>query len=324
MTEPVITTEAQARTLQDTLAWGRPRPPAPPSLAPRLQHRLEQELAALGPELGALTAASPGGRLVLGRGRLARTVCDGWQLAPRPFVHDADNVRGVLAVAAICADLDEGRVRAAADVATRTWDREASARPGDPRARSAWLNAASASRRASLLDEVAELVETFREVWPVLPASAARWTTGRVIDHAVGGGGVVLRSAPGLTLGSPVEDDRARSMIVDLRTGRPRAPQDRDDLRSQALVHTLAAGRPPFRWVTFYVTEGRAEVEDLDAAALEAGVDRVVATVRQLLRLRDLPADAPDTQLRLDGGAHCTGCRRAPTCPLAPAGPREP
>jgi hypothetical protein len=310
-------TPARDRLVHGLLGWGQPRPSAPPGLARHLLGILERGLADLRPELAEVTARRRGGRLLVSKTTLDRLTCDGLQLAPTPYEHTPANVRGVLAHEAIAADWDRGRAEAATELVEAVWHDAASRRPGDPRSLSAWMNALPATEAAEMRGEVAHLVDAFREVWPPLPAEAVRLRVERPIELRLAGGGVVLRGVPDLVVDSRRQDDRARSLVVDLKTGRPRAEHDRHELRFYALLLVLEEGRPPFRWATFYVTEGRAEAEELRVETLELTARRVLDTVAQLVRLDGLPPDAPEEELRLAAGLGCYSCLRRPGCSVA-------
>ncbi len=98
-------------------------------------------------------------------------------------------------------------------------------------------------------------------------------------------GRVRLQGTLDLLVDSHRRDDRARALVVDFKTGMPRSDHDRAEVRFYALLTALATGRLPFRWATFYVTEGRPEAEDLHDAHLDATIRRVVDAVRQAARL---------------------------------------
>ena len=268
--------------------------------------------------------------LVISKTRLARLACDGLQLDPTPYEHTTANVRGTLAHAAIEDDLARmDRSAVATTVVVHAWQRLASRSPGDPASLSAWMNRRDTSERQALVTEVAELVDAFREVWPRLDERAIVRTE-RSLAVMLGGGGVRMQGVPDLIVESPRRDDRARALVVDLKTGVPRPQQDRDELRFYALLHALATGRTPFRWATFYVTEGRHESEDLDAGLLEVTTRRVIDALAQASRLMPTiverrtegsrrAADATngagdDGALRIVAGGWCWGCRRADTC----------
>lgn len=302
---------------------------APARLLTDLRERLE-EAARAHAEVRA--AIDPDARrpLVVSKTRLARLACDGLQLDPMPYEHTTANVRGTLAHAAIEDDLAIlGPRPVAAQVVVHAWQRLASRSPGDPASLSAWMNHRDSGEREDLVAEVADLVDAFREVWPRLDDRAVV-ATERSLAVMLGGGAVRLQGVPDLVVESPRRDDRARTLVVDLKTGVPRPQQDRDELRFYALLHALATDRTPFRWATFYVTEGRYESEDLDDALLEVTTRRIIDALTQASRLlptlvarralaergvRGPATEANDpAALRIVAGGWCWGCRRADAC----------
>jgi hypothetical protein len=310
--QATATEEARARLRDGLLGWGRPRPAAPPRLAAALRAELEAELGSM--DLQPMLAAQRGGRLRITKTRLDRLACDGYQLDARPFEHSRANVRGTLAHKAIERDWDLSRALPTARVVDRAWEELASLRPGDPRSLSSWLNGCPEEEAAGLRGEVALLLEGFREVWP--PLEHVHVTTEQRIRLPLLGGRLLLEGVPDLVLRSPRMDDRARTLVVDLKTGRPRSEHDRHELRFYALLATLEDGRPPFRWATFYVTEGRPEWEDLREDVLRLTLRRVLDGVRQAVRLA---AAESEDELRLTGGAWCRFCQREDTCEVAAA-----
>jgi hypothetical protein len=310
--QATATEEARARLRDGLLGWGRPRPPAPLRLAAALRAELESELRAL--DLQPMLAAQRGGRLRITKTRLDRLSCDGYQLDARPFEPARANARGTLAHKAIERDLDLARALPVERVVDRAWEELASLRPGDPRSLSSWLNDCPDEEAAALRAEVALLLAGFREVWP--PLQHVHVTTERRIRLPLLGGRLLLEGVPDLVLRSPRVDDRARTLVVDLKTGRPRSEHDRHELRFYALLATLEDGRPPFRWATFYVTEGRPEWEDLREDVLRLTLRRVLDGVRQAVRLATAESDA---ELQLTGGAWCRFCQREDSCEVAAA-----
>lgn len=285
-------------------------------------------------------AGAPSHRpLLVTKTRLTRLVCDGLQRDPVPYEHAWANVRGTLTHATIEAWLEAPDVSVASTgLAERVWVRLASERPGDPASLSAWLNARDAEERGTLTAEVAALADAFREVWPPLDDRVVLSTERRLVVD-LGAGAVRLQGVPDLIVASPRRDGRARALVVDLKTGMPRAQQDRDELRFYALLVALHAGVPPFRWATLYVTEGRYEVEELTTDLLEVAARRVVDAIAQATRL--LTAPGPDAATpgdaagatassstvpaaahgpeRLLAGRWCGDCRRQDRCPVRAA-----
>ncbi len=316
-TQPATTTVAQARVVSDVLAWGAQRPVPPDGLAERLLARMTDAIGAWidARERNGGQRARP---LLITKTRLSRLVCDGLQREPAPYVQAWANVRGTLVHAAIEADVDGARDLAPDAVADGAWHRLATQRPGDPSSIGAWLNARDAGERETMLAESTALLAGFREVWPDLRAAPLRVRTEHRLVVMLGGRSVQLQGVPDLLIESAVEDGRARSLLIDLKTGMPRGQRDRDELRFYALLATLRGSAPPFRWATLYVTEGRVEHEDLSEPILTTAADRVADAILQAVRMADTGPQAPGE--RLVGGAWCAGCRRAPSCPVAVAG----
>ncbi len=313
---PATTTVAQARVISDVLAWGAKRPVPPDGLTDRLLGRMTAAIGAwidTRERLGEQRARP----LLVTKSRLSRLVCDGLQRDPVAYVHAWANVRGTLVHAAIEADVDGARSLPPEEVTAGAWLRLATQRPGDPSSVGAWLNVRDAGERDTMLAESTALLAGFREVWPDLRAAPLRVRTEHRMMVMLGGRSVQLQGVPDLVIDSAVEDGRARSLLIDLKTGMPRGQRDRDELRFYALLATLRDGVPPFRWATLYVTEGRIEHEDLSEAILVTAADRVSDAILQAVRMADVAAQHPDE--RLAGGAWCAGCRRAPSCPVAVA-----
>jgi hypothetical protein len=309
--KPRTTTPAQARVVDEVLAWGEPRPQLPDGLVERLLQPLSGAVAdwiALRerrPEL----AARP---LLITKTRLSRLVCDGLQRDPEPYVHAWANVRGTLVHAAIESDLDGAQGDTPAAVVDAAWHRLATDRPGDPASIGSWLNAREGSEREAMVEDAIRLLAGFREVWPALGDAPLRVRPEHRLVAMLGGRAVRMQGVPDIVVDSEVDDGRARRLIVDLKTGMPRGQQDRDELRFYALLAALSGENVPFRWATLYVTEGRLEHEDLSEAVLLATARRVADAIAQAVRMADSSAGGDD-ELRA-GGRWCRGCRRRDVC----------
>lgn len=314
---PVTVTPAQDRVVDDLLAWGVERPHPPDGLDERLLARMTGAMGAW-IALRDRRDGSSGRPLLITKTRLSRLVCDGLQREPEAYVHAWANVRGTLVHAAIESDVDGARNEPAGAVVEHAWHRLATDRPGDPASIGAWLNACDAGERATLVAESTVLLTGFREVWPELEGAPLRVRTEQRLAVMLAGRAVRMQGVPDLIVESPVEDGRARRLLIDLKTGMPRGQRDRDELRFYALLATLAGGAPPFRWATLYVTEGRLEHEDLSEAVLMTAAQRVADAVLQAVRLETTVAEGEGEQLA--GGAWCAGCRRRSRCPVAVAG----
>lgn len=314
---------ARERLRSDLFGWGEARPTVAAGWTADLRARLEEALAGLGDDLDTAATATGRRQLLVTKTRLDRLACDGWALDPAPFEHTEANVRGTLAHKAIERHLDGAGAQdlAGPAVVAAAWRELAARSPGDPRSISAWLNACPREDAERLRSEVADLLTTFREVWPVLPPAAVQLATERRLDVTLADGRIRLQGTLDLLVDSRRRDDRARTLVVDFKTGVPRSDHDRAEVRFYALLTALATGRPPFRWATFYVAEGRPEVEDLHAPTLDATVLRVVDAVRQAARLVAIRGGVDQPRLR--GGLWCRSCLRKDDCDEAHRARRE-
>jgi hypothetical protein len=305
---------ARARLRTDLFGWQQERPVVAEGRIAALRGRLEAALLDLGDDLDEAARSTGRRQLVVTKTRLDRLACDGWALDPAPFEHGRANVRGTLAHKAIERDLDrrDGQAPPAAGVVAAAWRELAAWRPGDPRSISAWLNACPREDAVDLRAEVTALLETFREVWPDLPPAAVDVRTEKRLDVTLADGRIRLQGTLDLLVDSRHRDDRARSLVVDFKTGIPRSDHDRAEVRFYALLTALATGRLPFRWATFYVTEARPEVEDLHLDTLDATIRRTVDAVRQAARLAAVADGRAEPRIR--GGLWCRGCLRQDDC----------
>ncbi|MEX0953166.1 MAG: PD-(D/E)XK nuclease family protein [Nitriliruptoraceae bacterium] len=307
-------TPAQERLADQLLSWGGQRPRFDPSLVGRLRDAIDTAVDA--PSLHHAAERARGGQLWVTKTRLDHLVCDGLAIDAEPFTNTWPSVRGILAHAAIERDWRQGRQREPSAVVAETWHDEASRRAGDPSSTSAWMNAQSASDMTAMQVELGELLESFRVVWPVVPDDHVEVQLEPPYRVPLAGGSVVMFGRPDIVLASRRRDGRARTLVVDLKTGRPRGDHDRHELRFYALLVTLATGAPPFRWATHYVTEGRYEFEDLRDATLEVTARRVIDGIRQQVRIADR-ASGESEGLRIEGGGWCWRCTRRSVCPAS-------
>lgn len=249
------TTPAQARILEDVLAWGQARPAVPAGLLDGLAATLGQAaVAGTGPpsptalRLESLLRDDPGRQ--------------------QPWRHDRATVRGILLARSFARDVETGHQEELASLIAAVAREVAGARPGDPASASTWWNAASVAVQTDLREELAAVLSDVRTLWPPLRTPHVEVQVRPSLRTQVAAGPVVVTSRPDLVLDSPLRDDRARSLVVVTRTGMPRPREDRRRVRATALLTALATGRLPFRWVVLHLTDGRAEVEDLDPETL--------------------------------------------------------
>ena len=80
------------------------------------------------------------------------------------------------------------------------------------------------------------------------------------------------------------DGDRAGKVLVDLKTGST-SLHHRDDLRFYALLDAIRIGTPPRRLATYYLDQGRFQVEDVTEDLLFSTVARVVDGVERMLML---------------------------------------
>lgn len=296
------TTPAQSRLLEELLAVGAARPPADLALAPRLRDRIERDIAP------AVQHIPDGERLTLHKSALAALACDGRYLdhVAEVFSWSVPAFRGKLAHRAIELDWRSGRRLAPDRVVEHAWG-ELLDEPGS----AAFLGTLPALDAAVLRTDAEHLVTEMRDVWPVIPST---WSprTERRLGATFADGAVHIRGTTDLTIGR-VTAGRRQVIVVDLKTGWRRAQQDRRDLRLYALLLTLKHGVAPFRVATYYVTEGAWDTEDVTEDTLETAVRQVVDGVHRAVALR-FPGPG-GSELRLEPGAYCRWCARAPECP---------
>lgn len=310
------TTPAQARLRDELLAWAAPRPTVDERLADQLQRELEQGVLRRLRAHGRLEPEElPTGRpqryadaVFVSKSRLDRLVCDGLYRAAleAPFRWSRAGAVGTLAHLSIQHDHELRRARTPEQVVASTWRMVASRQGGDGLA--SWCNELDEATAAGVRREVEQLLTEHRDVWPPLP-SVLQPRFEQPVRVELAGGRVVMLGTPDLTVGR-VRDDRARVLLVDFKTGLRRPARERQELRFYALLLTLKLRQPPFRWASYYVTEGAWDAEDLDEELLRTAVRRSLDGVDQALRLADADADE-----RLRAGDWCRFCPRRDACP---------
>ncbi len=256
-------TPAQARFLEEVLGWGHARPEVPAGLLQELDAELRAAVRARWPqaERQPRSAPLPSSRHLLGLLRDDGPGTAHWH-------HDRSTVRGVLLGRSFARDVEQRHRATPAAVVAEVTAELAGERPFDPASASAWCNAAQPSVRTELHHELTAALADLRTLWPVLdPAHVAvEVRPTRRVEVAPGPQVVTVR--PDVVLASHRQDERARSLTLVTRAGMPRPREDLTRVRATALLTALATGRVPFRWAVLHLTDGRAEVEDLDVAVL--------------------------------------------------------
>lgn len=298
-------TPAQQRVLDDLLGWHDDRPVVPDGFADDLERELADAVAP------AVARIPDGERLYLSKSTLDALVCDGrWiDLEESPFEPTPRMVAGRLSHRAIELDLGSRREIVGRDVVQHAWD--------DLATQAQWYSGVMVDvdrvTGSAMRHQAEQELLEFRDTFPLLPASVA--VRSEVPMRAqLGGGSLVLSGVPDLVVGE-ARDDRARLLLVDLKTGQRYEQRERQDLRFYALLATLKYRQPPFRWATFYLAEGAWDAEDLDADLLRGVVRRVALAVDRAVTLRWYRPD--DDALKLTGGPWCRFCSRRPDCPAA-------
>lgn len=318
MSADTLSDEPFRRTLEQVFAWGTPAPVPDAGVADDLFTFFTDHLAPEQTRLERLAERSYGRRVLLTKSKLARLTCDGLQHSPLPYTHTWNNVRGVLVHAVIAQDLRERRSRDVIDVLRHVWQAHATDCPGDPASLAAWLNAQTRTDAQKLADQICQQVELHRSVWPLIDDTYAELVAEHTIDVPIPGLPLALRGVPDLVVNSTTNDDASRSVVIDWKTGLPRPEHDRADARFYALLFTLKHGKPPKRWATFYIAEGRAEVEELRSDALFSAAAQTVATTRQLLRLAMVADGNNEADIfTIRGGSWCRFCARQSDCDSA-------
>ena len=294
-------TPAQHRVVTDLLALGQPRPRFDPDLGHQLRRQMETAL-------GLLADALPVEELWVGKRQLGQIhTCEAHWRAEREesgfdwsagtatgtVVHKAIELSISSRTEAVPLDLVDYAMASLADDVRRS-----SPRP--------WLLTASPLELADLRGRAHDRVVKFQECWPPLKAAWAPRTETSIFAELCAGR-IVLAGKVDLVLGV-ARGDEARSLIVDLKTGRS-YPGHLDDLRFYALVQTLRIGVPPFRVASYYLDTATFHAEDVTEEMLAVAVRRTIDGATKMARLLDAATPAA-----ISPGPTCTWCTLRHTC----------
>ena len=168
-----------------------------------------------------------------------------------------------------------------------------------------WLQTISEAERAELRGQVTDLVTKFMECFPRLkPAWYPTTETSlrvEILDR------FVLSGRCDLSLGL-ADGDRAGKVLIDLKTGTP-SVHHRNDLRFYALLDAIRIGTPPRRLASYYLDQGRFEIEDVTEDLLYAAAARVIDAVERMLVLASGQREATTSV-----GPPCRWCSQQATC----------
>jgi hypothetical protein len=284
------------------MAFGQPRPRFPASVESGLRRQLED---ALGPAAATLDRPRSITKRALGQVH----ACEAHYLSEEqdPFPGwNSRNAEGTVVHRALELSIGARRPVDPLDLVDRAIDRLIA---DDRSTLGPWLAAADDLDIAELRSSAANKVTDFRECWPALaPAWAPRTET--AITAPLCGGRVVLTGRVDLVLGVPAGDE-ARSLSIDLKTGRTHAGH-LDDLRFYALVQTLRVGVPPFRVASYYLDSATFHTEDVTVETLDIALRRTIDGALRILELAE-----PGHPARRTAGPTCRWCRLRDGCPEA-------
>jgi hypothetical protein len=313
-------TPTQQRVWDDLLDPGGNRPTVDPGLARRLRQALETEASDSLERVGAPGSAG-GPSWIPGRDPAVIVVskhllgqvhqCERQLLASERvgFEWNATIVQGMLAHKAI--ELKCGFIAGAGGpVPPAALVQLAGQRLiDDEHGPAAWLRSAPPAELAEAYAGATDGVTKFEDTFPPIDA---RWRP-RVesrLKVQLAGGRVELSGKVDLVLGQ-ASGHEARTLIIDLKTGRP-ALGHPADLRWYALLETLRVGVSPYRLASFYLDSGDWRHEDVDEDLLWSTVRRVTDGIARLLELRvahRTPTESP--------GPSCRWCIDRAHCPSA-------
>lgn len=150
-----------------------------------------------------------------------------------------------------------------------------------------WLQTVPETERAELRGSVNDLLVKFLECFPRLKPA---WYPSTETPLRVEIDRFVLSGRVDLSLGV-AEGDRAGKVLVDLKTGNF-SPTHREDLRFYALLDAIRIGTPPRKLASYYLDQGRFQVEDVTEDLLFATAARTVDATERMLMLATGQRDA--------------------------------
>ncbi len=169
-----------------------------------------------------------------------------------------------------------------------------------------FIDASSTAQRAAIRAGAVAHVTSLIDGFPPLPKRVFARTE-QSFNVVFGKRTIELSARPDLALGRPAGPD-ARSLLVDLKTGRPHQSHA-DDLRFYALVFALRWGAAPWRVASFYAPDGTWTAEDVDMDVLQAAARRVGDAVLKMTEM-----NVSNRPAGLTPGPMCHWCGLKTTC----------
>jgi hypothetical protein len=178
-----------------------------------------------------------------------------------------------------------------------------------------WLLTASEGERAELRSAAVDAVTKFGDSFPPIRIGWRPRVESR-LRLSLADGRIELSGRVDLALGQAkptANGSEARTMIIDLKTGRP-GVHHAADLRFYALLETVRVGVPPFRLASFYLDAGEWRCEDVDEDLLWAAARRTTDGIERLVLLQLAGHEPTETP-----GAQCGWCPAQAECPTGMA-----
>ena len=291
-------TPRQEEVRSELLLVGEERPAPDRGLGRSLRERARLELGAVSAEL------PMGHNVVANKHRLSQAhTCPGYlRASDGDFAWTVKNVRGRVVHRAIEGLIVSGYRRPPLVLAQAAIDELVADDIGSGSAGELLRNL-SEGQRQDLVRDVNDVLVKLVADWPPLVdawlprvESQARFAVGKVS----------LRAQFDLALGVP-SGSRARTFIVDFKSGEPR-PAHRQDARFYAVVDTLRSLTPPYRVATYYLDSGDWEADDVDEQFLEEAWAWVMEGIRRIVAVES------DAELTMEPGETCRWCPARDDC----------